>query len=117
VSNGTFVSRAAAAGPHIRHTWRIRPAGHPLNVSGPEGAPPLVLLHGFGATSASWYAMAGELSRAWQVHVVDLIGDAGRSVAASHHSIPVEHADALVRLLLGFLPGVPAQNGPEQEHI
>ena len=36
---------------------------------------------------------------------------------ASHHSIPVEHADALVRLLLGFLPGVPAQNGPEQEHV
>lgn len=52
-----------------------------VNVSGPEGAPPLVLLHGFGATSAAWCAMVGELSRAWRVHAVDLIGDAGRSVA------------------------------------
>jgi pimeloyl-ACP methyl ester carboxylesterase len=52
-----------------------------VNVCGPEDAPPLMLLHGFGATSAAWCGMAGELSRAWRVHAVDLIGDAGRSVA------------------------------------
>jgi pimeloyl-ACP methyl ester carboxylesterase len=52
-----------------------------VNVCGPGDAPPLVLLHGFGATSAAWCGMVGELSRAWRVHAVDLIGDAGRSVA------------------------------------
>jgi hypothetical protein len=36
---------------------------------------------------------------------------------ASHHSIPVEHTGALTRLLLGFLRGVPARNGPDQEHV
>lgn len=51
-----------------------------VNVSGPQGAPPLVLFHGFGATSAVWFATVSELSRAWRVHAVDHMGDAGRSV-------------------------------------
>jgi hypothetical protein len=41
----------------------------------------------------------------------------GPGGGASHHSIPVEHTGALARLLLGLLPGVPAQNGPDQEHV
>ncbi|ANB06060.1 carboxylesterase [Streptomyces ambofaciens] len=51
-----------------------------VNVVGPPGAPPLVLLPGGGAaTSASWYAQAGELARTHRLHAVDLIGAPGRS--------------------------------------
>jgi pimeloyl-ACP methyl ester carboxylesterase len=51
-----------------------------VNSCGPDGAPPLVLLPGGRATSVSWYANASELSRAFRVHAVDLVGDPGRSV-------------------------------------
>ncbi|NUR67725.1 MAG: alpha/beta fold hydrolase [Streptomyces sp.] len=54
-----------------------------VTVCGPAGAPPLVLLPGGGATSASWYAQAADLTRTRRVHAVDLIGDAGRSVPAA----------------------------------
>ncbi|MFC8345263.1 alpha/beta fold hydrolase [Streptomyces sp. NPDC057280] len=54
-----------------------------VTVCGPADAPPLVLLPGGGATSASWYAQAAELARGHRVHAVDLIGDAGRSVPAA----------------------------------
>jgi pimeloyl-ACP methyl ester carboxylesterase len=53
-----------------------------VNISGPEDAPPLLLFHGYLATSAVWLAMVGELSRAYRVYAVDHIGDGGRSVAA-----------------------------------
>ena len=54
-----------------------------VTVCGPAGAPPLVLLPGGGATSASWYAQAADLARSHRVHAVDLVGDAGRSVPAA----------------------------------
>ncbi|CAM5383440.1 alpha/beta fold hydrolase [Streptomyces aurantiogriseus] len=51
-----------------------------VNVCGPRDAAPLVLLPGGGgATSASWYAQAGELGRERRVCAVDLAGAAGRS--------------------------------------
>ncbi|MEV8124996.1 alpha/beta fold hydrolase [Streptomyces sp. NPDC085944] len=54
-----------------------------VNVTGPAGARPLVLLPGGGAaTSASWYAQAAELSRTHRVHAVDLVGAPGRSTPA-----------------------------------
>ncbi|WP_333752339.1 MULTISPECIES: alpha/beta fold hydrolase [unclassified Streptomyces] len=54
-----------------------------VNVTGPVGGRPLVLLPGGGAaTSASWYAQAAELSRTHRVHAVDLIGAPGRSTPA-----------------------------------
>lgn len=51
-----------------------------LNVCGPPDGPPLLLLPGGGATSASWFANAAALARTHRVHAVDLIGDPGRSV-------------------------------------
>ncbi|MDQ0796750.1 alpha/beta fold hydrolase [Streptomyces sp. B1I3] len=52
-----------------------------LNSCGPEGAPPLVLLPGGGATSTVWFAQAARLARTHRVHAVDLVGDPGRSTA------------------------------------
>jgi pimeloyl-ACP methyl ester carboxylesterase len=51
-----------------------------VNACGPPKAPPLVLLSGFGATSAAWHANAGELSTIRRVYAIDLLGDRGRSV-------------------------------------
>ncbi|MFJ5305807.1 alpha/beta fold hydrolase [Streptomyces sp. NPDC088350] len=56
-----------------------------VNVCGPADGRPLVLLPGGGgATSASWYAQAGELADVGhRVHAVDLIGAPGRSIPAA----------------------------------
>ncbi|MEV0088118.1 alpha/beta hydrolase [Saccharopolyspora sp. NPDC050642] len=46
----------------------------------PEG-PPLVLLPGGGATSTVWFANVRELGERHRIYAIDLIGEAGRSVA------------------------------------
>ncbi|MFJ8195939.1 alpha/beta fold hydrolase [Streptomyces sp. NPDC096152] len=54
-----------------------------VNVCGPQGAPPVLLLPGGGgATSAGWYAQAAELAREHRVLAVDLVGAPGRSAPA-----------------------------------
>jgi pimeloyl-ACP methyl ester carboxylesterase len=52
-----------------------------INVSGPEGGYPLVLLHGAGLTSTVWFANIAEWSAHHRVYAVDVIADAGKSVA------------------------------------
>jgi pimeloyl-ACP methyl ester carboxylesterase len=48
-------------------------------VSGPEDAPPLLLLHASGVSGWSWkYNVAG-LSENYRTYAIDLIGDAGKS--------------------------------------
>src|SRR6202040_3375163 len=42
--------------------------------AGPEGAPPVILLHGLGATSASFLPTLWDLSRDHHVFAVDLPG-------------------------------------------
>ncbi|GGM54974.1 Ndr family protein [Dactylosporangium sucinum] len=49
---------------------------------GPAGAPPLVLLHGAIANSASWMGDAAGLSERFRVYAVDVIGEAGLSAPA-----------------------------------
>lgn len=51
-----------------------------VHVAGPIGAPPLLLLHGGGATGTVWFNNVGDLSRQHRVYAIDQIGDAGRSV-------------------------------------
>ncbi|MER5436729.1 alpha/beta fold hydrolase [Streptomyces sp. NPDC002588] len=59
-----------------------------VNACGPRDAPPLLLLPGGGgATSASWYAQAGELARIRRVYAVDLVGAAGRSEQGRPRSV------------------------------
>jgi pimeloyl-ACP methyl ester carboxylesterase len=42
--------------------------------------PPLLLLHGGGATSTVWFALASELAASYRIYAPDLVGDPGRSV-------------------------------------
>ncbi|MQS15423.1 alpha/beta hydrolase [Streptomyces kaniharaensis] len=52
-----------------------------VNACGPRDGRPLVLLHGGGATSTTWFANVGAWAAAGhRVLAVDLIGDPGRSV-------------------------------------
>ncbi|MGW6916234.1 alpha/beta fold hydrolase [Kitasatospora sp. NPDC054939] len=75
-----------------------------VSICGPREGTPLVLLHGGGATSASWLATAGALGATHRVHAVDLIGDPGRSV---HNGRPLGRLDGL----LGWLDTVLDQLG------
>lgn len=49
-------------------------------VSGPEGGPPLVLLHWERFNSTIWSPIIGQLSERYRTYAVDVIGDAGKSV-------------------------------------
>lgn len=64
-----------------------------VNVCGPQDAPPLLLLHGGGATSTVWFANVKELSAAHRVYAIDTLGDAGRSV---HDGKPIASRDDLM---------------------
>lgn len=48
-------------------------------VSGPIEKPPIVLIHAFYATAASWYQNLKELSVKFRVYTVDIIGDPNKS--------------------------------------
>ena len=48
-------------------------------VSGPEDAPPMLLLHASGVPAWSWKYNVEELSQRYRTYAIDLIGDAGRS--------------------------------------
>ncbi|MFC7307114.1 alpha/beta fold hydrolase [Streptomyces monticola] len=50
-----------------------------VQVCGPEGGTPLVLLPGGGTTSVTWFANIGDLARDHRVYAVDVMGDIGRS--------------------------------------
>jgi len=52
-----------------------------INVSGPGDKHPLVLLHAAGLSSTAWFANIAGLSANHHVYAVDVIGDAGKSIA------------------------------------
>jgi pimeloyl-ACP methyl ester carboxylesterase len=51
-----------------------------VRISGPDNAPTLVLLHGFGGNSLQWIPNVETLSQSYQVFVIDNIYDNGRSI-------------------------------------
>jgi 3-oxoadipate enol-lactonase/4-carboxymuconolactone decarboxylase len=59
-----------------------------VEVSGPDGAPPLVLLHSLGGSSAVWDAALGALSEQFRVVRIDTRGH-GCSRAAAPSTTPV----------------------------
>lgn len=74
-----------------------------VQVCGPPGAPPVVLLHGGGCTSAAWFANAGALGQAHRVHAVDQLGDAGLSVPGDR---PIRRPEDFLEWLDGLLDGL-----------
>lgn len=56
-------------------TWGV---AHVL-VCGPDGAPPVLMLHPMGVTSMVWSTNIEELSQSHRVYLLDYIGDLGRS--------------------------------------
>ncbi|MFD5329284.1 alpha/beta fold hydrolase [Streptomyces sp. NPDC127092] len=71
---------------------------------GPAGAPPVLLLAGGGATATGWYGTAAALGGTHRVHAVDLVGEAGRSVADPRR--PLRTAADLVGWLDALLHGL-----------
>jgi len=47
---------------------------------GPRNAPPLVLLHGYMATSAMWAPNIADFSRGHRVYAIDVMGQPGKSI-------------------------------------
>jgi pimeloyl-ACP methyl ester carboxylesterase len=75
-----------------------------VHIAGPESGRPIVLLHGGGMTSASWYATAGPLTEAGsRIYAVDIICDRGRSVPSE---TPVHTLADLTAWLRGVLDGL-----------
>jgi pimeloyl-ACP methyl ester carboxylesterase len=50
-------------------------------ISGPEGAEPLILFHGFGFSSTMWIENMRPLSKRYRTYAVDFIGDINKSEA------------------------------------
>lgn len=74
-----------------------------VHVSGPVAGAPLVLMHGYAATSASWFGVVGALAREHRVYAVDRIGDAGHSV---HDGVDIGNREDLLRWLGTVLDGL-----------
>jgi pimeloyl-ACP methyl ester carboxylesterase len=51
-----------------------------INTSGPENAPAMVLLPGFGTNSTMWFPNIAALSSRFRVYALDTIGQPGKSV-------------------------------------
>jgi pimeloyl-ACP methyl ester carboxylesterase len=73
-----------------------------INVSGPGDGFPLVLLHAAGLSSTVWFANISELSAHHRVYSVDVIGDAGRSVADRLMVKRTDYADWLREVFDGL---------------
>jgi pimeloyl-ACP methyl ester carboxylesterase len=67
--------------PHDSIDVKTRYGSTHINASGPSNGPPLVLLHGAGLSSTFWFANIAGLSANHRVYAVDVIGDAGKSIA------------------------------------
>jgi pimeloyl-ACP methyl ester carboxylesterase len=73
-----------------------------VRISGPVGAPPLVLLHGAGGSSLHWSFNVEMLSERFRVYVVDNICDYGRSVCTQNLTSPDDFVDWLDGLFNGL---------------
>ncbi|MEU9832595.1 alpha/beta fold hydrolase [Streptosporangium sp. NPDC048047] len=70
---------------------------------GPADAPPLVLSHGGGATSAVWFANAAALASAHRVYAIDRIGEPGHGARGDR---PIRDEDDLLDWLEATFAGL-----------
>jgi pimeloyl-ACP methyl ester carboxylesterase len=88
--------------PNERVRVNTREGGTFVLVCGPEAGPPLVLLHGASANSASWIADVALWASHFRVYAVDVIGDAGLSAP----SRPSANSDAHALWLTDVIQGL-----------
>ena len=69
-----------------------------VRISGPVGAPPLVLLHGGGGNSLQWIPNIEALSKSYRAYAVDNIYDYGRSIYTQIIKHPDDFANWLDEL-------------------
>jgi pimeloyl-ACP methyl ester carboxylesterase len=65
-------------------------------VSGPENAPPLLLIHASAIAGWSWLPNVGELNKHYRTYAVDSIGDVGKS-ALKDLTKPLEGSEEIAR--------------------
>lgn len=87
-------------GGHSRITDLDGPV-HWVDFGGPEGAPPVVFVHGLGGSHLNWVQVAPALANAHRVFVIDL---AGFGLTPGHERSTTVHANA--ELLARFLDEV-----------
>lgn len=71
-------------------------------ISGPEDAPPIILLHCALMTSAIWSPIIGDLSENHRTYAVDVIGDVGRTVPSNPPHTERDLAHWLVEVYTGL---------------
>jgi len=70
--------------------------------SGPEDAPPLVLLHALLASAASWYRNVNALSQSYRVYAVDIVGEANLSCLTR----PIKSLDEYLQWFTELMDGL-----------
>jgi pimeloyl-ACP methyl ester carboxylesterase len=66
---------------------------------GPTNAPPLVLLHGYMATSTMWWPNVADFSKDYRVYAIDVMGQPSRSFPGE----PIRNADDYAKWLIATL--------------
>lgn len=88
--------------PAERHQVLTREGETFVLVSGPEEAPPLVLLHGSGSNAAMWAGDVADWARHFRVYAIDMIGEPGLSAPSRPPLDSTAYADWLDEVLDHF---------------
>src|SRR5512133_3967263 len=70
--------------------------------SGPEGGPPVVLLHATGMSSTVWFPNAGDLGHTHRTYAVDVVNEPGRTRQTRLLRNPADCASWLSAVLDGL---------------
>ncbi len=71
-------------------------------VCGPKEAPPLVLLHGYMATSTMWSPNIADFSKDYRVYAIDVMGQPGKSIPEKPIANAADYAAWLAETLDGL---------------
>lgn len=88
--------------PYEQHDIATQYGSTHVIVSGPQNAPPLILLHCALMTSAIWSPIIEVLSRNHRTYAVDVIGDVGKTVPSNPPKTERDLANWMVEVYDGF---------------